>query len=50
MIHQYPKSDATIAKGRGIPSVTQSEKVRTAPSITVLPWAKFTVLETTWVT
>ena len=40
------RSDAQIASGSGQPSVTQNVKHRTAPSIMVLPCAKFTVLDT----
>src|SRR6516162_168493 len=40
----------TIATGSGHFNVTQKVKHRTAPSIMVLPCAKFTVRETAWVT
>jgi hypothetical protein len=40
----------TTASASGQPSVTQKVKHSTAPSIMVLPWAKFTVRDTAWVT
>ena len=45
-----PASAATTASGSGQPNVTQNVKHSTAPSIMVLPCAKFTVLDTAYVT
>jgi hypothetical protein len=46
-LHAAHSSSASgIAIASGQPSVTQKAKHRTAPSIMVLPCAKFTVLET----
>ena len=42
----HSSSEAAIASASGHPNVTQKVKHRTAPSIMVLPCAKFTVLET----
>ena len=42
----HSRSAAGIASASGHPNVTQNVKHRTAPSIMVLPCAKFTVLET----
>ena len=39
-------SASRTAAPSGQPSVTQSEKHSTAPSIMVAPWAKLTVLDT----
>ena len=45
-----PASARTTAAASGQPNVTQNVKHSTAPSIMVLPWAKFTVRDTAWVT
>src|SRR5271154_2981820 len=45
-----PASATTTATGNGHFNVTQTVKHNTAPSIMVLPCAKFTVRDTAWVT
>ena len=42
----HRSSEAGMASASGQPNVTQKVKHRTAPSIMVLPCAKFTVLDT----
>ena len=45
-----PRAHRMTARPSGQCRVTQKVKQSTAPSIIALPWAKFTVLETAWVT